>query len=88
MQYLVPREKKKTQLYTYYLKTLLNPCKFICSTLLAPQTQHQEELFSPPLLQGLFNTVTDNQFSLAQGKMEAQQNILPVLSKGLLVQIN
>lgn len=40
------------------------------------------------LPQGLFNVVTIYQPWLAQGKMKAKQSILPILSKGLVVQIS
>lgn len=90
LQYLMPGKKPPTFILTTC--KLLNPCKHVCSTFLALQTQHQEEFFFLcisagvlRLLQGSFNTVTVYQFCLAQGKMKAKQSVLPILSKGLVV---
>lgn len=81
----MPGKKKKNILYLL----LINSAETIQEKWLDTiSTANATLRFSPLLLPGAFSMVTDSKFSLVQGKMKGNQDILPILSESLAIEMN
>lgn len=79
------KKKKHTTLYLL----LINSAETIQENWLDTISTAKATLrFSPLLLPGSFSMVTDSKFSLVQGKMKGNQDILPILAESLAIEMN